>query len=217
MRICLCKDVVLSGVNYSKTLAGVQTGQREGGTKASVPKERLSAGFTHLHIPGLPLMGMATTFSQGQPCVQRGDLIRPDPGIWPLLVSTLSSRTTHTPPLHTLTGHPTSAHSALPAVTQRAPVLSVLGFLFIQVTEPWPSHENISKLKFNGIESWYPTVCNFQIEKDPKELASVKLNCTSGRELRHLNLLKTHHWHDERNAYEIFPWLLLLITFLNRP
>lgn len=54
-------------------MAGVQA--RQSARKASVPKEKFTAGFTHLQITSLPLMGMATYFSQGQPCVQRGDLI----------------------------------------------------------------------------------------------------------------------------------------------
>ena len=67
MRLCLWKEVSQNGVRYMKTMTGVQA--RPKAMKASVPQEKFSAGFTRLQITGLPLMGMASCFSEVQPCV----------------------------------------------------------------------------------------------------------------------------------------------------
>lgn len=108
----LWKEVSLNCVNYMKTVAGVQT---RWSARSVISKEKFTAGFTYLHITNLPLMGMAT-------CSHRASLVFKEvtsssqPGIWPLLVSTLSSRTTQALRLFTtFTNHPTSTHSAFPA------------------------------------------------------------------------------------------------------
>jgi len=164
MRMWLWKEVSVNRVNYIKTMAGVQT--RQSARKASFPKEKFTAGFTYLQITILPLMGMATYFSQGQPCVQRGDLIIP---AWNLaLISKCPELQNNTgaPPLHHI-HQPSHFNSCCIPCTQWLREILFTVFLdssLLQLWNPWPLQENISKEKFK-VERDGTQLCNISILK----------------------------------------------------